>query len=73
MDAPKISNERMLELFKAKDRWDEQNGNVGPHGAAVAFKPEPRVRKNHMSIRLDRDGKQRWFHATKGWRGLVFA
>lgn len=67
MEAPKLSPERMLEVFKAVDRYEYQAR------LQAATKPGPRARKSNLSVRLDRDGNPRWFHATKGWRGRVIA
>lgn len=42
-------------------------------GIAGKVDPDARRSKSHLSIRTDRDGNKRWFHATKGWRDLVRA
>ncbi len=59
--------DRALEAFKEADREREREQRA----SANTFKIEPRVSKSKLTVRIDADGRPRWYHATKGWRGLA--
>jgi hypothetical protein len=63
-----------LEEFKAAMRkppaFTKTVGVVDDSKDSFRIKYEPKP-KSHLSIRIDANGAPRWFHATKGWHGLV--
>jgi hypothetical protein len=66
MDQPRMTNEQMFAAFREGDMSSTTMSLVNER----LRKPE-RFANSKLSIRTDKDGKPRWFHQTKGWRGLA--
>jgi hypothetical protein len=66
MDQPRMTDDQMLAAMRAGDMSATTELLIGDR-----LRNPQRAANSELSIRTDKDGKPRWFHQTKGWRGLV--